>query len=428
MRYRSLITAFAIFLATAISISATTPVELARDASSSNPAVAAEAVKNLRALGPAGIDALLAKYAEEIKIFSETGNPPVNWNRIGAAIDSVAMQRDAYSSGLFWQTDMSQARAESKRIGKPILSLRLLGNLNEEFSCANSRLFRAILYSNSDISKYLKENYVLHWQSVRPAPRVTIDFGDGRKIERTITGNSIHYVVDSNGVIIDALPGLYSPQAFLTFLKDAKGAFDLPAEKLVTRKGQYAAYRKKIYDRLVADRSRELTSAGIKLAEPKAPAGLIPTATEASVRAVSKMIVINEIAILDAINDDFSKYRDQLDLSGWRDLSSLHAADTKIDANGIAFIKRQVKNSVHPDQFGKMIKNIEQYAALDTTQNDYIFRPQIYSMLSENSNDSLTRVNDRIYDKVFLTPGSDEWLGLYSGDIYTALDGNGIIR
>ena len=56
---------------------------------------------------------------------------------------------------------------------------------------------------------------MLHWQSVRPVPTVTIDFGDGRKLERTLTGNSIHYILDSQGRPIDALPGLYGPQAFL---------------------------------------------------------------------------------------------------------------------------------------------------------------------------------------------------------------------
>ncbi len=55
---------------------------------------------------------------------------------------------------------------------------------------------------------------MLHWQSVRPVPRVTIDFGDGRKLERTLTGNSAHYVLASDGTPLDVLPGLYSPLAF----------------------------------------------------------------------------------------------------------------------------------------------------------------------------------------------------------------------
>ncbi len=45
--------------------------------------------------------------------------------------------------------------------------------------------------------------------------------GDGRRIKRTITGNSIHYLLDQDGRVLDALPGIYSPAAFLRALGDA---------------------------------------------------------------------------------------------------------------------------------------------------------------------------------------------------------------
>ena len=63
-------------------------------------------------------------------------------------------------------------------------ALRLLGNLDEEYSCANSRFFRTTLYANAEVSRYLHDHFILHWKSVRPVPRITVDFGDGRKIER----------------------------------------------------------------------------------------------------------------------------------------------------------------------------------------------------------------------------------------------------
>jgi hypothetical protein len=428
MKYKYFALVAATVFSLAISVFGATSGELARDAASDNPVVAADAVKNLRAMGQEGLDALFVKYAVEIRQYGVGGGGSDAWNRIAAAVDTVAMQRDAYASQLFWQTNLERAMQESQKTGKPILSLRLLGNLNEEFSCANSRLFRAVLYSNAEISKYLRENYVLHWQTVRPAPRITIDFGDGRKMERTLTGNSIHYVLDSKGAIIDALPGLYSPQAFLRFLQEAKAANDLPAERGITRKGQYAAYRKRAYDRIAAERGKNLREAKITLTELKAPAGKTPTAIEASIRTMSKMVVINEIAILDAISDDFSKYRSQMNLDDWRKLAALHAADAKLDGNGRAFVERQVIKTVQPRQLAGLVKNLEDFAALDTTLNDYVFRTKIYSVLSENNNDRLEQINERIYAQVFLTPSSDPWLGLYSSDVYTALDGNGIIQ
>ena len=90
------------------------------------------------------------------------------------------MQKNAFAADLYWYTDFEKAKQVAQKKHKPILSLRLLGNLNEELSCANSRFFRAVLYPNASISKSLREGFVLHWQSVRPAPRITIDFGDGR--------------------------------------------------------------------------------------------------------------------------------------------------------------------------------------------------------------------------------------------------------
>ena len=86
-----------------------------------------------------------------------------------------------------------------------------MGKLTDEFSCANSRFFRTILYSNAAVSKTLREQFILVWCSERPVPVVTIDYGDGRSLKRTLTGNSIHYILDSNGAIIDALPGIFGP-------------------------------------------------------------------------------------------------------------------------------------------------------------------------------------------------------------------------
>ena len=147
--------------------------------------------------------------------------PDPRWLHIAAAIDAVAAQKDAWASGLYWYTDLEAAKAAAKASGKPILSLRLLGTLDTDFSCANSRFFRTVLYANGDVSKTLSERFILHWKSARPVPKVTIDFGDGRVVERTITGNSIHYVLDFNGRVIDGIPGLYGPKAFLRLINEA---------------------------------------------------------------------------------------------------------------------------------------------------------------------------------------------------------------
>ena len=211
-----------------------------------NQAPRAVTSESLRAAGPAGLDQALQSYD---RLRQEQDQLTAEADRIGRtdfdgkkdqlltierrsaelqaridslqkAIDQIGGQRGCSVSRLYWYTDLDAAKAAAVREGRPILSLRMLGKLTDEYSCANSRFFRTALYSNKKISDYLRDNFVLHWQSVRPVPRVTIDFGDGRKLERTLTGNSAHYVLASDGTPLDVLPGLYGPQPFLNWLAE----------------------------------------------------------------------------------------------------------------------------------------------------------------------------------------------------------------
>ncbi len=205
------------------SAAATSDAELAKQAVSADRGEAQRAIEQLRSRGPAGLQALLKQHAPVLASRAKAvAKEDAAWERLSAAINAVGGQYDCHASRLFWHTDFESAKAAAAREGKPILSLRLLGKLNEECSCANSRFFRTTLYANHTVSQYLRDHFVLHWKSVRPVPKVTIDFGDGRVLHRTLTGNSIHYVLDVHGRTIDALPGLYGPAAFLSHLQQAE--------------------------------------------------------------------------------------------------------------------------------------------------------------------------------------------------------------
>jgi hypothetical protein len=400
--------------------------ELARRVTSENQTEAVAAINQLRSMRQEGLDALFETYAAEIKRFGETGEASDEWKRIAFALDGVAMQKDAYASQLFWFTDLEQAKTVAKSQNKPILSLRLLGNLNEEFSCANSRFFRAVLYSNAEVSKFLRENYVLHWKSVRPAPKVTIDFGDGRKIERTLTGNSIHYLLDDSGAIIDALPGLYGPQGFLKYITQAEKVNKIingasAADKETAR----LRFRRLMFNDIINKRNTAVAAAKVKLTEPKNSVA----AVDVQPRAVSKMVVTGEINILRGISDDFSRYEPQINFDDWNKLAKIYTGGTKVDANSVAFIRRQnAKTGLTEAEFNGLLQNLEKYIALDTARNDFLFHPKLYAWLNQNSAVDVESFNTRVYAEVFKTPDSDKWLGLYSTDVYTALDGGGIIK
>jgi hypothetical protein len=72
-----------------------------------------------------------------------------------------------------------------------------------------------VLLSDTRVARFINENFVPCWQMVRPVPKVTIDFGDGRRLKRTLGGNTLIEICLPDGRVIDAFPGLYTPEDFL---------------------------------------------------------------------------------------------------------------------------------------------------------------------------------------------------------------------
>lgn len=409
-------------------------VELARLAVSDKPGESSSAIAELRAMGPAGLKILLDSYAGEIqRAMSRLSPGDEEWQRLSAALDAVSQQRNSYASGLYWYTDLDEATAAAKASGKPILSLRLLGKLSEEFSCANSRFFRAVLYANKGVSQYLRENFILHWKTVRPAPRVTIDFGDGRKLERTLTGNSIHYILDSNGLAIDALPGLYGPAAFIRGLNRAQAIVNqLAAKTPAERSATLRAYHSERIQAIAKDWAADVAKSGGKV-----PADVVarierrrttPGAIQIAPVAVTKSRI--EVDLLRSITADATALEAATDISSWNKIANLHSIEARLDEGSIAFIKRQNPAlQANAALLSQTVKNLEQYLALDTVRNEYMLRTKLHSwFVTGIASPNLENLNEQVYAQLFQTPRSDPWLGLYSPDVYTALDNEGISK
>jgi hypothetical protein len=471
---------------------------LAKDAVSENHGTAEHAIGVLRAAGPKGLEALLDVHSEQLRRHAAdsmlapksstvaatpalsvstkpatgpstvTDSDEQQWTRLRTALDEVGGQRDCHTSRLFWYTDFEAAKAAARREGKPILSLRLLGQLTDEYSCANSRFFRATLYSNPAISQLLRDRFVLHWKSVRPAPKVTIDFGDGRKLQRTITGNSIHYVLDSEGRVIDALPGLYGPQVFLRELQrdadTAKQVASLTAEqrekflqdfhhgrvaaietawqqdlqKLGVRVESSAANeRVAIHSKANSAGGDHFTATQTAAVQPTASAApRAPSAAMAGMYAVSKGFVEMPLVRAIAISPtDRLKQATTDDV--WNRIAQLHAAEAVLDPASIALIRSQnptaakaapraVTKSVVESPLLRMVRNFQGTIALDTVQNEYLFHDVIHQWLSAVPTPPLDAFNERVYSELFLTPSSDPWLGLMPADTYSGLANNGV--
>jgi len=384
-------------------------------------------VEELRSMGPAGLQILMSRYAEEInRHIANPGESDEQWQRIATTLDTVAQQKNSYVSGLYWYTDLDSAKKASAASGKPILSLRLLGKLTDEFSCANSRFFRTVLYPNAEVASVLRERFVLHWQSVRPVPVVTIDFGDGRKLERTLTGNSIHYILDSEGRPVDALPGLYGPQAFLRGLANAETLFRSLAgksemERIVLLRNYYDQQHNKISAAWTIDTTKiggRVPNGFTLIKTSKGDALMIAPL------AVTK--AITETTILRAMNTATEELGKITDEAAWKKIAELHSSDAILDSRSIALIKRQ-NPALSEEELARLLSKFQELVALDTVRNQYLMHTKLYTWLRQDpARDDVNKLNEKVYASLFLTPGSDPWLGLFSTDLYTALDNGGI--
>jgi hypothetical protein len=343
---------------------------------------------------------------------------------IRAALDKLCQQRDCYASQLYWYTDLEQAKAAAQASGKPILSLRLLGHLDEELSCANSRFFRVALYANKGISAQLRDRFILHWSSERPVPKMTIDFGDGRKLERTVTGNSIHYVLDAQGQVLEALPGLYSPQAFGQQLSQIETLYGQYGK--VARSAQPAFLQTYHQDQLNALQQRwasELQQAGLST-PPRLLAVKALDAVTAGRIAMSKSRVELPILPLAAARSNQTALAQITDEAAWKQLAA--RIPSQLDANSLALMQTKLPPQT---KLTEAADSFQQNMALDTARNEYLLHSQIHQwFLRENSAPTMVALNQWVYADLFLTPADDPWLGLKPAGAFAAIEGDGLVR
>jgi hypothetical protein len=422
---------------------------LAVQAISDNAEQAESAIQRLRDKGPAALEWLVV----ERQRWGSDKQDASRLAKLDAVIDRVGGQRYCTVSRLYWYTDLAKAKQAAANSGKLIVSLRLMGNLTDEFSCANSRFFRTTLYANTTISELLRDNFILHWQSVRPVPKVTIDFGDGRKLHRTLTGNSIHYVLAPNGKVIDGLPGLYGPQKFKAWIAELltganyfTGKQKLP--KGYTEDSLVKYYHQQQLGKIVRRWQQEL--AKIKPEVAREATGQGQGAAVKATAKVSFSVMIDQIPRLERSTDD----------RAWRRIAALHAKEATLDIASVTLIEREnpaaaqeyIERARKASDRGngqgqenlqgvgqgqgkgegekplvRLIRNLESSIAVDAVRNEYLLHRRIHQWFSEGkATRDVDALDERIYAELFLTPHSDPWLGLAPNGIYSALPNNGV--
>lgn len=132
-----------------------------------------------------------------------------------------------------------------------------------------------MLFSSSEVADTINANFEPAWESVRSAPLVTIDFGNGHVVRRTLQGNVATYVCGPDGTVYDLLPGIYTPDVYRAQLLELKKLAD--ALKPLTAKATATAAERLGGEWTVANRLREYHArAAVKLAAPEAVKTVTP--------------------------------------------------------------------------------------------------------------------------------------------------------
>jgi hypothetical protein len=331
----------------------------------------------------------------------------------------------------------------------------MLGELTSEYSCANSRLFRTLLYADPELASWLKDNFVLHWSSERPVPRVAIDFGDGRVVERTITGNSAHFVLDERGRTLDVIPGLWSAASFRAALTDSLALHEQLALTRTERqwRAQLASHHEAAFSRAAARLTDELTSVRGEqqdlvavqawLGGTPEVRGRVP-AVQAVPMAIGKAKIEAPIlaAAPGALGGAASGSATEIGEVGPRDdlerlaIGTRLAADAKLHENTLAIIaaERPLDGLVPEDRLAEatqaLLENLLASLRQDTAKNALELYPRVHAELAERARErgslGFADVDAWVYASLFETPAEDAWLGLVDPTVYTGLVDGGL--
>jgi hypothetical protein len=316
---------------------------------------------------------------------------------IAKTLDRVCAQKDCQASRLFWHTDLESAKAEAQRLGRPILSLHLLGRLDEELSCANSRFFRTLLYSDESISRLMRDGFVLHWHSVREVPRVTIELGGGRVIRQTITGNSAHYLLDANGAPLDMLPGLYSPAAFRDQLERW-----ITLHRTLTPETLNAYHRERLRFTTVQADAYGIDST-INGQQP-----VWIAQRQSMVKAATEVPLLRQ---LKRGERTIARQMQQLAVIGEQGKKDVQFSESTLQ---LMRSKQRLTD--------EMLDNLRRSVASDSVFNEYDLHRKVHAWFVGGEVSDLHSLNERVYDELFMTPSSDPWLGLQSDSVFIALE------
>jgi hypothetical protein len=250
-------------------------------------------------------------------------------------------------------------------------------------------------------------------------PKVTVDYGDGRRLVGTVTGNSVHYLLDPSGRLVDALPGLATPDRFLAWLRSSS---ELAHEWARLDDVAFAARLRDDHRRadqnLLRAVHEDLRAQGwndgaiedaTELFEPAVDeaSDAVPTAAEASRLALTK--AAGEAPLLTSIGTP--PLRPQQSVAVVSLAANEHwKAQLSREARGL--VAARAPETVRTDLAGAL-ERMGQRLAEDGVRNEVFLHRRIHAALAKAQTAPRWQdFNAWVYATLFLTPASDPWLGL----------------
>jgi hypothetical protein len=255
--------------------------------------------------------------------------------------------------------------------------------------------------SDPAVARLLNDAFVPCWESVRPVPQVTISFGDGRTLKRTLAGNTVISILLPDGHVVDAFPGVYTPahlageiNTTLAFLKERAPSLKdgpPPAEVLAWHRGQVAVAARS--EALRTTMSKALVEAPLLNALGAQGGPVIVRVSPSRVLTDKTPIpVTNPKAALEALS------------ARLEDTSKRAATVEQVKAQ---YAKLPPEEQLTPEQLGRKV------VELDSTTNVRLVRPAVHLLFATYDRLPTAReCRDAVFKQILHVPVDDPYLGL----------------
>lgn len=148
-------------------------------------------------------------------------------------------------------------------------------------------------FSDDKIAKYLNANFECSWETLRPVPQVLIDFGNGRKLRRTLVGNIATWYCSPDAIPIDVVPGLSTKKEYL---RRAEMAVELSSElaKVKDKTDLLLRYHTMMQGLTTADSSTIRKRAAMSLLRLDDSKSRVENPIKAAIRKAVQRLLISE--------------------------------------------------------------------------------------------------------------------------------------